>query len=147
MDIFNSEVAILLRGRKVKKVFDNIYREIRKRYGLKQVEVDVLVYQAAFPEKPASQIAKDLFIPKGHISLATDGLCKKGFMIAERDDHDRRFIRLSLTDQGKEIVKDIEKIRVKVEEILLKDISDSEREAFEAVAAKLLSNADEIMNK
>ena len=147
MDIFNSEVAILLRGRKVKKVFDNIYREIRKRYGLKQVEVDVLVYQAAFPEKPASQIAKDLFIPKGHVSLATDGLCKKGFMISERDVHDRRFMRLSLTDLGRKVVKDIEKIRVQVEDVLLKGISESELDSFEKVTTKLLSNADEIMKK
>lgn len=147
MDIFNSEVAILLRGRKVKKVFDNIYREIRKRYGLKQVEVDVLVYQAAFPEKPASQIAKDLFIPKGHVSLATDGLCKKGFMISERDVHDRRFMRLSLTDPGRKVVKDIEKIRVQVEDVLLKGISESELDSFEKVTTKLLSNADEIMKK
>ena len=147
MDIFNSEVAILLRGRKVKKVFDNIYREIRKRYGLKQVEVDVLVYQAAFPEKPASQIAKDLFIPKGHVSLATDGLCKKGFMISERDVHDRRFMRLSLTDLGRKVVKDIEKIRVQVEDVLLNGISESELDSFEKVTTKLLSNADEIMKK
>lgn len=147
MDIFNSEVAILLRGRKVKKVLDNIYREIRKRYGLKQVEVDVLVYQAAFPEKPASQIAKDLFIPKGHVSLATDGLCKKGFMISERDVHDRRFMRLSLTDPGRKVVKDIEKIRVQVEDVLLKGISESELDSFEKVTTKLLSNADEIMKK
>jgi DNA-binding MarR family transcriptional regulator len=147
MDIFNSEVAILLRGRKVKKVFDNIYREIRKRYGLKQVEVDVLVYQAAFPEKPASQIAKDLFIPKGHVSLATDGLCKKGFMISERDVHDRRFMRLSLTDPGRKVVKDIEKIRMQVEDVLLKGISESELDSFEKVTTKLLSNADEIMKK
>ena len=44
------ELDVLLRGRKFKRLVDDLYRDFRDRYGLKQAEVDVLVFLCEFPE-------------------------------------------------------------------------------------------------
>ncbi len=141
-----SDIDLVLRGRKIKRTVDRIYRELREKYGLKQVEVDVLLYQSMFPEKVSSEIAKEIYIPKGHVSLAMDGLTKKGYVESERDQNDRRFVRFSITEEGRKIVEVIEKLKNEINAGLLDGLTEEEKKQLANICTKLFDNADAIIN-
>ena len=45
---------IVLRGRKLKRISDIAFGELRKKYGIKQLEVEILIYLSRNPESSAS---------------------------------------------------------------------------------------------
>ena len=141
----NDKIDVLLRGRKIKKLTDSIYNGLRKEHGLKQVEIDVLLYKYLLPEKVASDIAKELCIPKGHVSLAMDGLMDKKYIKSKRDEEDRRFVRFTITKKGMKVAEELNKIKNFVNDRLLEGMTEDEIDAFDRITEKLLTNVDELM--
>ncbi len=142
-----TEIDLLLRGRKMKKMIDDMYRDLRNKYGLKQIEVDVLMYKAKYPDKVSSEIANDMFIPKGHVSLAMSGLTEKGYLEGTRDPHDRRVVRFSITRKGNEIVKIMREIKNDFNNRLLEGLTEKEINEFVTLCGRLLDNADKIVEE
>ena len=141
----NDRIDVLLRGRKIKKLTDSIYNGLRKEYGLKQVEIDVLLYKYLLPDKVASDIAKELCIPKGHVSLAMDGLMDKKYIRSKRDEEDRRFVRFTITKKGMKVAEELNKIKNFVNDRLLEGMTEEDIDAFDRISTKLLANVDELM--
>ena len=141
----NDRIDVLLRGRKIKKLTDSIYNGLRKEYGLKQVEIDVLLYKYLLPDKVASDIAKELCIPKGHVSLAMDGLMDKKYIKSKRDEEDRRFVRFTITKKGMKVAEELNKIKNFVNDRLLEGMTEEDIDAFDRISTKLLANVDELM--
>lgn len=50
--------------------------------------------------KSMSQIAKELSVTVGSLTIAMNGLCKKGYAMRARGQKDRRVVNISLTEQG-----------------------------------------------
>ena len=110
------ELDVLLRGRKFKRLVDDLYRDFRDRYGLKQAEVDVLVFLCEFPDRTPTEIAWELCMNKGHVSIATDGLCKKAYLLSERDAKDRRIVHFTVTEKGRTVNREILQVKDQVNE-------------------------------
>lgn len=136
----NSEFRLLLRGREFKKMADELYSEFRDRYGLKQVEVDVLVYLGAYPDKSSTEIAKELYLHKGHVSLATDGLCRKGYLLAEHDRNDRRYVRYEITAEGEKVYREIAGVRDRIDSRIFNGFSEAEKRTVMELGRRILDN-------
>ncbi len=141
------ELDILLRGRKFKRLVDDIYRDFRTRYGLKQAEADVLVFLCQFPDRTPTEIARELCLNKGHVSVATDGLCKKAYLLASRDGKDRRIVHYTVTDEGMTVNREILKIKDEVNEYLFGELSEEDLNALCAITEKLISKFDELSER
>lgn len=136
------ELDVLLRGRKFKRLVDDLYRDFRDRYGLKQAEVDVLMFLCEFPDRTPTEIARELCMNKGHVSIATDGLCKKEYLLSERDAKDRRIVHFTVTDKGRAVNREILQIKDQVNERIFGDLSKKELNALCAITAKLIAKID-----
>ena len=71
---------IVLRGRKLKRISDIAFGELRRKYGLKQLEVEILIYLSRNPEASASTFIKEMGLNKGQVSVAMDNLSSGGFL-------------------------------------------------------------------
>jgi MarR family transcriptional regulator, 2-MHQ and catechol-resistance regulon repressor len=54
-----------------------------------------------------SELAAKLLKSGGNITLVVDNLVKAGFVTRQRDEQDRRFITVSLTDKGRAFITEL----------------------------------------
>lgn len=102
-------------------------REYLKKKGVIDVtasEVKVLYIIGLSNTKSMSDIAAQLKVTKGTLSIAVDSLVKKGYVIRTRNHQDRRIIILYLTDKALHAVKTYENFYQELLEALaLQDVS------------------------
>jgi len=137
------ELDVLLRGRKFKKMIEQIYRNLRVQYDLKQVEVEVLLYLGLMPDISSTELASELALQKGHVSVAMFALCEKGYLRSEQSRKDRRMVHFHITEKGEKVRREIEQIKHKVNEQILKDFTEEEVATLESLTRKLLNNVEQ----
>jgi DNA-binding MarR family transcriptional regulator len=77
-----------------------------------------------------SQIAEALGVTLGTMTVAADRLDKKGYVIRQRLDDDRRVVKLRLTDMGKEAFHVHEEFHLKMVDMVLQGLSTVEEETL-----------------
>lgn len=122
-------VEILFKGQQFKRLYERIYYQISKKYGLTKIEIEILL----FLEKNQSyDTAKDIvelkFYAKSHVSKAIDSLIHKGYVLGVLDEHDRRCVHLKIADAAEQIVREANEMRNNLINILFKDITLEEKE-------------------
>lgn len=78
-----------------------------KRLSLREVHVieAVCVAEEKCQDNSATAIAKALDITGGTLSTAVSGLEKKGYLTRQRDENDKRIVRIFPTDEGRRVQK------------------------------------------
>lgn len=140
----NENIEIILRGKKIKKLIDRRLLPIRKRYELRQVEIEILLYLKRWPKASASEMSRRLLINKGHVSKAMDNLSKKGFIHSEQNEWDRRYVTFTVTELGERIICESESIENQLAEMVLRDVTEEERETMKRISEKMSQNIDNI---
>ncbi len=81
-------------------------------------------------------------IPIGGPSMSrqVDQLVTKGLLQRQRLSSDRRIVRLTLTEDGLDLVPKLEQIRAEIEEELTEGISEDDMEVFISVARRIVEN-------
>lgn len=137
----NDDVKIVLRGNEFKRVFENRFDAVKKKYGVKKVDIEVLLYLRDHEEKNTpTDVFRNLGLNRGHVSQALDNLIKKGFVNAIPDSHDRRIMHYVVSDDAKSVVKDIDEVRIEFEEKMMEGISQHDLEIYKQVAVKIVEN-------
>lgn len=132
----------------IRKLYDVLFSEFRTDVNLNQTEVDILGFLSNHPDMNTSvQIAEYRMIPKANISKAVDVLCQKGLLAAERDEGDRRRVRLRLTAQAESVVKDIQSVQQQYGSALTKDFSDEEMSIIISFMERMTNNAQEMIKE
>ncbi|MCI5587664.1 MAG: MarR family winged helix-turn-helix transcriptional regulator, partial [Lachnospiraceae bacterium] len=93
----------------------------------------------------STDIHRQLMMNRGHISQAVDNLCKKNYIIAVPDKTDRRYIHYKITDNARELIKEMTDRRENVSRMILKDITEEELEAYRKVSEKIRKNIGEMI--
>ena len=74
-----------------------------------------------------SQVAVDLHITMGALTSAINNLVKKGYVIRERDEDDRRIVKIALTRSGKLAYRIHEKFHLDMVRETLKGLAGKEK--------------------
>jgi DNA-binding MarR family transcriptional regulator len=115
-------------------------REYLRKYGIEEVtpnEVKVLYIIGISNTKSMSEIADELKITRGTLSIAINTLVKKGYVIRTRNKQDRRIIILYLTKQSIGIVKHYAKFYETLLIALAKSMTDGKIVVMEEMLEKL----------
>lgn len=141
--MFN-ELDMLLSGHQFKKLYEKEYDAVIKKYNLKKIEIEILYFVSQCGSRDtAKDIAKLHCISKAHISNSVEDLTHKKYISVLEDSQDRRFIHLSLTEQAKPIIADIEVVRSRLSDIIFQNISEEEKETIMRVSRKIVKNISE----
>lgn len=139
------QLESLLRGGQVNSLIDQQAVNIREKYGLKRVDIEVLHYLARNPEKnTARDIRRSLRINKGYVSQIMDHLGKRGFIIASPDQHDRRYTHYLVSEKTKEIVDETNRMWDSVGRIVFNGVTEEEQKVFRTVISKIEKNIMEM---
>lgn len=134
----------ILNGRKFKKIQEVCFNELRERYGLKQIEVEILLFLNLYPDAHASQIYKSLDLNKGYVSQALDRLCKNNLLCVRPDPEDGRAVCYDFLRKGTAVIKDCRKKKEDLDRSLLAGLSAEELKVMSNVAEKIEQNIRQI---
>lgn len=129
-------------SRKMKKLYEAMAAQVCARWGLNQIETDILAFLHNHPgQDTAGDIVKLRMLQKGNVSKAVERLLKQGYLKRSQDEEDRRRIHLLLTSKAEEAVEQIEQVRSEYVKELFGDFSPQEKTAFYALYRRIFENA------
>jgi DNA-binding MarR family transcriptional regulator len=88
------------------------------------------------------ELGEHLHVGKSTTAKAVKNLIAHGYIRKEKDDIDKRFERLYLTEEGKEIVPRIQATFIELVDITTKNMPKNEIENTIALLKKILENVD-----
>ena len=134
-------VEIFLNGIRFRKLFDQEYGPIKKKYELCRIDLQVLTYLENAGEFNTSKDIVDTgFFTKGHVSQSLARLHQMELVEMVQDHQDRRLYHLFLTDKAKSIVEEVHKVQENIYQIVFKDIPEEELRILSKIAAKITDN-------
>lgn len=129
-------------GRKVKKIFEVELKDIRDKYDIKQIDVEILMYFDENSDKTASDLYRELWLNKGQVSTGIDNLVKKQMLKADVNPSDRRYFKYELLNNGKEVVDEIKKCVDASYAIVMEGIPMEQQKIFFETGKKMCKNVD-----
>ena len=138
-------VHLTLSKRKLKKILRTRYSDLRKKYEITQLDIELLQYFDQNPDTSASDVIRDLDLNKGNVSTALFKLFRNGLVDGESNDHDRRIIEYHLREKGKAIIRETDAIRDQLLEQLFRGVSEEEKEVLGKIAVKVCNNLTQLI--
>ena len=139
----NDHFELLIMGQQFKKLYEKCYGHIMQTYGLKKIDIDVLYFLShSGKQDTAKDIANLIYVSKAHVSKAIENLHQKALIDLIADPSDRRYVHISISGSGQQIVDEIKQIRAKTEKILFDGISLEDRELLLRLSYQIADNID-----
>lgn len=129
-----------------KKIFNPLV--LSKAIHLTPAQFSVLFYLRRRNNSSVTDVAKYLKISKPNMTPILDALIKKGYLQRNRDEKDRRVIRLNLTASGRAFYDDLKAANTHIVEEMFVDYTEEELEQIIIHASELLNlikNVSELM--
>lgn len=98
--------------------------------------------ESAGSELTLKQVAERVPISLPAISRTVDDLVRRGMVHRHEDDEDRRMKRISLTEEGRTVIRKLNAAQLSGIEQFTHDLNDSEREPLRAALAVLLQRPE-----
>ena len=116
-------------------------KPVQKEYDLKKSELCFLLILDFYPElNSAKKISELGELKRGNISFIVETLFKRGFIVQETDENDRRSNKLMLTEKARSIIEESKAIVNKTSSLIMDGISKEEMEIGERLFEKMYSN-------
>ena len=132
----------------IKKLYDNIIREVCVKYDIGRPELDIISFLNCNSDLDvASDIVEHCVLSKANVSQAVERLIQKQLLIRVQDVNDRRRIHLTLTDSSRPIVSDIDKAYETFRSVLISGIPESKLAVYCEVSMRMAENAKEYLNE
>lgn len=129
---------------KVKKTYDHLCLSVLKKYDLTRSELDILLFLHNNPEfDSAKDIVEKRGLVKSHVSMGIESLVKKGLIISQRDEYDKRKYHLYLLDKSQPIINDGLMVQKQFSNILFKNITQQEKDILKKTLMKIYKNMEE----
>lgn len=124
---------------KIRRFYANELQNKLEKENLTPNEISILILLSNNPSvTTSSQLVYFLQVSKGLVSRSIDGLVKKGLIQCVQDDKDRRVQRIVLTPASKTITIKITNEVRKINNRILKDISEEEIIQMESTISKII---------
>ena len=108
-----------------------------KRFGLSIPEWRVMAVLGETPGLSARQVAERTAMDKVQVSRAVQSLLAARRLVRDADKHDGRVARLSLSERGLAIYRDVVPLALELEQEFLSALSAKERAALDVTLTKL----------
>lgn len=106
------------------------FSAIIKPHGLAPEQLATMLMIRENPDLTLTQMADRIYKDKTTIARAVDTLEQKGFLVKERDTVDRRAVKVSLTEEGLNVMATVEKIVEPIKALQRSMFSEEELETF-----------------
>jgi DNA-binding MarR family transcriptional regulator len=137
----DEQLEIALKGGDFKRLIDTQFDELKRKHGLKKVEIEVLFFLSKCgDENTPTDITKRLNLNRGHVSQAIDYLLKRQLIAAAADEQDRRCMHYTITPKAVPIIDEIAQVRESMEEQVFKGITEEELEMYKKISDKMIKN-------
>lgn len=90
------------------------------------------------------EISEKLKIKPSTVTLILRRMKKKGLIASERDERDRRFSKIYLTEEGKKFICKLKRIFSQLEEEMFANFSEEEKKILEDYLTRLRDNLRKI---
>jgi DNA-binding MarR family transcriptional regulator len=142
----DEQMEIVLKGGDFKRLLDTQLDEIKKKYDLKKVEIEVLFFLSKCgSENTPTDITKRLNLNRGHVSQAIDVLLRRKLIAAVADEKDRRCMHYTITPNAVPVIDEIANVKKRMDEQILKGITAEELETYKKISEKMMKNIREVL--
>lgn len=142
----DEKMEVALKGEEFKRLLDNRFTEIKHEYGLKTVDIEILMYLShCSKENTPSDIFRRIRINKGHISQGIDNLIRMGYVSVVSDNQDRRVVHYMLNDSSQEVIDAVVPIKRDMEDKLLQGLTATEIQQYKDITGKILRNIEAML--
>lgn len=125
----------------VRILLEEKIKPVQKEYDLKKSELCFLLILDFYPElNSAKKISELGELKRGNISFIVETLFKRGFIVQETDENDRRSNKIMLTEKARSIIEESKAILDKTYLSIMDGISKEEIESGEQLFEKMYSN-------
>ena len=129
-------------SRRIRKLYEARISRVCGRYGLTQIETDILAFLSNHPGKDkAGDIVRLRMLQKGNVSQAVEDLLGRGYLEKSQDQKDRRKLHLHLAGKSEEVIQAITQVRAEYLRELFVDFSPEEVGQFNALFQRIFENA------
>ena len=135
--------ALFTRSRGMAKLYGQMFAPLLERYGLTQLEVDILLFLANHPgHDTARDIVELRHIAKSHVSVGVESLAGHGLLERYTCPGNRKTIHLRLTEAANPIVEEGRAVQARYGQSLLNGFSPQERQALFDLLDRVAGNVD-----
>ena len=146
MVLMDEKVEVVLKGNEFTRVMQNTFDNIKKKYDLKKVDIEVLLYLSTSKEQNTpTDIHSRMKINRGHISQSIDRLIKKGYLIAAPDADDRRSMHYSVSEKADSLICEIKSQKQDLEKRIFEGITEEEVTIYKNITYKIISNLNKMI--
>ena len=126
------------------RLYLQLFAPLLERYGLTQMEMDILLYLANHPPHcTAAQLISHRGLTKSHVCRCVERLAGLGFLEARRDGRDRRVVRLKLLPAADAAVDAARAAQQALFHSLWRGVAPEEDAVLERVRGRLSANLKE----
>ncbi|QQK08535.1 MarR family winged helix-turn-helix transcriptional regulator [Miniphocaeibacter halophilus] len=144
----DKDFNMLVNFRQIIKFFEFSLQDIRKKYNLTKIEMDIISFLFNNPSyDTASDIVELRMLQKGNVSQAVDLLIKKELLIKKTDALDKRKIHLILTENSNNITEEISNAKLKFKQQIFKDFTTEELDTYNYLNNKIVNNVKTELGK
>jgi DNA-binding MarR family transcriptional regulator len=108
-----------------------------------EITIDQWLVLRTIEEEPGIsqlEVAEKVFKDAASVTRIIDLLIKKGYLVREINDNDRRRYVLKISAEGKAIIKQVSKVAEENRSIALNGVSEKELAQLKATLAKICNN-------
>ena len=137
-----------LRGGKFKRLLEKAMIDSKSRTNLNRLELEVIYLLSHYDEMTTqTDICRYTQMNKGHMSTTLDNLVKKGYVVCQRDDKDRRYVKYQLTDASEQICREMEKLWSELVSKVVEGIDEDSLAVFNRVSEQINQNIDKLLEE
>ena len=126
-------------GMKMRKLLDKKSEVFAQKYGVRNVELEILLFlYHSLCGDTAKDIVEEKNLSKAHISK---------FVVLTEDENDRRKRHIELTEKAVEAAKNMMEVHNECKEVVMRYVTDEEKELMNQIMQKMLRSLDEELQK
>lgn len=123
-------------GRLIRQAF----RRKAQHVGLTQSQWSAVAHLYREPGLTQSMLAERLDVHPVTVTQLLERLSKAGWVRRECHEHDRRAMRVFLTDKAEPIITELNRLSVETRELAMAGLSEQEREQLETLLGRIKTN-------
>lgn len=138
----------LLYGKQFRRLMEKKLEPFEVRYHLSKIDLQILFYLYTAGERNTSKDIMGLkLFTRGHISQSLGRLQRMGYVEMEQDAADRRCVHNHLTREADPIMLRLGRIFEEIEEIVMRGVTEKEREVLVTVVRKINQNISDVLEE